>query len=199
MKMIVAGKLNVDLCSALVKAGAKPVGLHGASSRVIDAVRRPPKVMKDAGPDPVEFGFVGDVVGLNTELLSLLLNAGFLPVLACLGADANGQTYNINADTVANGVATNLKAEGLVLISDVPGVLRDIADPGSRIASLTKHDAEEAIRTGIVTKGMVPKLEEAFAAIASGVRRVFIVGKLGPGDLFTAVSDPGSIGTVLVP
>lgn len=197
MKMIVAGKLNMDLCSALLKAGAKPVGLHGASSRVIHAVRRAPKVIEGAGPDPIDFGFVGDVTGLNTDLLNVLLGAGYLPVLACLGADAEGQVYNINADTVANGVATNLGAEGLVLISDVPGVMRDLHDPASRIAHMTKADAEAAIRDGIVTKGMVPKLEEAFAAIDAGVTRVFIVGKLGAGDLFRALAEPGSVGTVL--
>jgi acetylglutamate kinase len=197
MKMIVAGKLNVDLCSALVKAGARPVGLHGASSQAIRAEKRAPKVLADVGPDPIDFGFVGDVVGLNLPLISLLLDAGYLPVLACLGADATGQVYNINADTVANGVATNVGAEGLVLISDVPGVLRDIRDPSSRIAHLTKAEAEAAIKDGVVTKGMIPKLEEAFAAVAAGVKRVFILGKLGPGELFRALSEPGSVGTVL--
>jgi acetylglutamate kinase len=197
MKMVVAGKLNVDLCSALTKAGAKPIGLHGASSQVIRAEKRPPKVLPNCGPDPIDFGFVGDVLGLNTALLSLLLDHGYIPVLACLGADASGQVYNINADTVANAVATNVNAEGLVLISDVPGVMRDISDPASRIAHMTKSDAEAAIKDGVVTKGMVPKLEEAFAAISGGVKRVFIVGKLGPGDLFRALSDPGSVGTVL--
>ncbi len=100
---------------------------------------------------------------------------------------------------MANGVAVKLGAEGLVLISDVPGVLRDIKDPSSRIARLGRAEAEDAIKTGVVTKGMVPKLEEAFAAIAQGVKQVFIVGKLAEGDLFRAVSEPGSVGTVLVP
>ncbi len=199
MKMVVAGKMNVDLCAALVRAGARPVGLHGASSLAIAAERRPPKVIADHGPAPVDFGFVGDVTGVNEALLSLLLDAGFIPVLACLGADATGQVYNINADTVANGVAVKLGAEGLVLISDVPGVLRDINDPSSRIARLGRAEAQEAIQSGVVTKGMVPKLEEAFAAIAQGVKQVFIVGKLAEGDLFRAVSEPGSVGTVLVP
>jgi acetylglutamate kinase len=199
MKMVVAGKMNVDLCAALVRAGAKPVGLHGASSLAIAAHRRPPKVVPEHGAEPVDFGFVGDVTGVNETLLTLLLDAGFMPVLACLGADATGQVYNINADTVANGVAVELAAEGLVLISDVPGVLRDIKDPSSRIARLGRAEAEDAIKTGVVTKGMVPKLEEAFAAIAQGVKQVFIVGKLAEGDLFRAVSEPGSVGTVLVP
>jgi acetylglutamate kinase len=199
IKMVVAGRMNVDLCAALVAAGAKPVGLHGASSMVIRAVKRPPRVMAETGPLPVDFGFVGDVIGLNTSLLSLLLGASFLPVLACLGADEHGAVYNINADTVANGVATQLAAAGLVLISDVSGVMRDINAPESRIKTLTHAEAKVLIAEGVVTRGMIPKLEEAFGAITAGVQRVFIVGRLREGDLARAVIDPGSVGTVLVP
>ncbi|MFO0762519.1 MAG: acetylglutamate kinase [Byssovorax sp.] len=197
-KMVVAGKLNVDLCAALIAAGAKPVGLHGASARVIEAVRRPPKVYPGAGPDPVDLGFVGDVTGVNRALLSLLLDGGFLPVLACLGAGVDGQPYNINADTVANRIAVELGAQGLMLISDVPGVLRDVADPGSRIPSLTAAEGEALMKSGAVTKGMIPKLEESFAALADGVKRIHIVGRLGPGDLRREAASPGSVGTVLV-
>ncbi len=196
MKMVLAGKLNVDLCAALLKAGAKPVGLHGASSLAVRAHKRPAREI--AGHGVVDFGHVGDVDGVNHELLTLLLGAGYLPVLACLGADANGAVYNINADTVANGVATALGAAGLLLVSDVPGVLRDVADPHSRIPRLTESEAKAAIANGTITKGMVPKMEESFAALAAGVRAVFVLGKLGPGDLVRATQEPGSVGTVLV-
>jgi acetylglutamate kinase len=199
MKMVVAGKMNVDLCAALLKAGAHPVGLHGASSCVIHAERRPPQLIAGAGDTPVDLGLVGDVVGLNTELLALLLGGGFTPVIACLGANPAGEVFNINADTVANGVASKLSARGLVLVSDVPGVLRDVNDPGSRIAQVTAAGARTLIADGVVTKGMVPKLEEAFAAFAAGVRSVFILGKLGAGDLGRALREPGSVGTVLLP
>lgn len=199
MKMVVAGLVNVDLCAALHRTGCKPVGLHGASSGAVRAKRRPPKVVAGAGPEPIDFGLVGDVTGVNRDLLSLLLSGGFLPVLACLGCDEAGQTYNINADTVANQVACALEAAALVVVSDVPGVLRDVTDPSSRIARMTKADADKAIAEGVVTKGMIPKLEESFAAIATGVKSVLIVGKLARGDLAHAVRDPGSVGTLLVP
>ena len=103
-------------------------------------------------------------------LLELLVEHGYVPVLACLGAGADGAVYNINADTVANRVAVELGAEGLFLISDVPGVLRDVSDPASRIARLTVAEGRELIATGAVTRGMIPKLEESFAALAEGVR-----------------------------
>ena len=198
MKMVVAGKLNVDLCAALVAAGARPVGLHGASSKVIEATRRPPAVYAGAGPDPVDLGLVGDVVAVNRELLALLTGNGYIPVLACLGCGADGQAYNINADTVANRVAVELGAQGLVLVSDVPGVMRDIADPASRIGRLTIAEGRELITTGIVTKGMIPKLEESFAALEQGVRQIHILGKIGKGDLVREAEAPGSVGTVLV-
>lgn len=199
MKMVVAGKLNVDLCAALLAAGARPVGLHGASGPALSATRRPPQVYASAGPDPVDLGLVGDVTGVDHRLLELLGNSGYLPVLACLGAGADGQVYNINADTVANRVAVELGAAGLFLVSDVPGVLRDVSDPASRIPRLTVAEGRELIASGAVTRGMIPKLEESFAALAEGVRRIHILGRLREGDLAREASAPGSVGTVLVP
>jgi acetylglutamate kinase len=198
MKMIVAGKVNVDACAALLAAGAKPVGLHGASALTVRAVKRPPRVVTGAGPDPIDFGHVGDVTGVNDGLLGLLAGAGYVPVVACLGADDQGHVYNINADIVANRLAIALDAKALVLVSDVPGVLRDVADPASRIPRLTVADGRKAIADGVVTKGMIPKLEESFAAIAEGVRAVHVVGRLQRGHLAREVAEPGSVGTVLV-
>lgn len=205
MKMVVAGKLNVELCAALVAEGARPVGLHGASALAVEAERRPPRVYSGAGPDPVDLGFVGDVVGVASDLFARLLEAGFVPVVACLGADRDGNVYNINADVVATRVAVELGAQGrfgapeLFLVSDVPGVLRDVADPSSRMSRLTAAEAKQLIAEGAITRGMIPKLEESFATLAQGVSAVHIVGKLGEGDLFRAATEPGAVGTALVP
>jgi acetylglutamate kinase len=198
IKMTVAGKVNVDLCAALIAGGAKPVGLHGASACTVLATRRPPTIVSGGGPDPVDFGYVGDVVGVNDALIALLVGDGFVPVIACLGADDKGGVYNINADAVANQVAIRLDARALVLVTDVPGVMRDLNDPSSRIGRLTLAEGKRAIEDGVVTKGMIPKLEESFAAIAQGVRAVHIVGRLARGDLTRAVTSPGEVGTVLV-
>jgi acetylglutamate kinase len=198
MKMVVAGQVNVDACAALLAAGANPVGLHGASALTVRAVKRPPRVVTGAGPDPIDFGHVGDVTGVNQQLLALLSGAGYVPVVACLGADARGSIYNINADVVANRVAIALDAKALVLVSDVPGVLRDVKDAASRIPRLSLADSKRAIADGVVTKGMIPKLEESFAAIAEGVKAVHVVGRLERGQLAREVAEPGSVGTVLV-
>jgi acetylglutamate kinase len=198
MKMVIAGKLNVDLCAILAAAGLSPVGLHGASAQVVQAVRRPPKVYPSAGPEPVDLGFVGDVTGFNLALLETLWAAGHVPVLACLGADAAGGVYNINADLVGNQLAAALRAERLFLVTSTPGVLRDVNDPASRLTRITCAEARQAIADGAVTGGMITKLEEAMAVIDQGVGAIHILGKLGPGDLVRAVREPGSVGTTLV-
>jgi acetylglutamate kinase len=198
MKMVVGGLVNVDACAALLAAGASPVGLHGASALTVRAVKRPPRVVAGAGPDPVDFGHVGDVTGVNEELLALLSLGGHVPVIASLGADREGHVYNINADVVANRVAVALDAKALVLVSDVRGVMRDLADPGSRFPRLSLAEGQRAIADGVVTGGMIPKLEESFAAIADGVNAVHVVGRLERGQLAREVALPGSVGTVLV-
>jgi acetylglutamate kinase len=199
VKMAVAGKVNVDACAALVAGGARPVGLHGASARVVDARKRPPRIVSGCGPDPIDFGHVGDVVGVNAALLDLLMGAGYVPVLACLGADAEGHVFNINADAVANRVAVCVGARALVVVSDVPGVMRDPSDPSTRLRRLSVAEGRAAIATGVVTGGMIPKLEESFQALGEGVAAVHIVGRVGASDLAREVEDPGSVGTVLVP
>lgn len=200
MKMVVAGRINVDLCAALLNAGARPIGLHGASSLAVEAVRRPPRVVSGGGADPIDFGHVGDVIGVSRPLFDLLLGAGHVPVVACLGADAAGNVYNINADIVANQAAKLLGADHLVLVTGVPGVLRDITDPGSRIPTLTAAEARAAIDDGTAAGGMIPKLDESMRVLADGsLRAVHIVGDLAPGDLLREIDAPGAVGTALTP
>ena len=198
MKYVVAGQLNVDLCARLLSRGVLAVGLHGASGHVIQAARRPPRVMTGAGPDPVDLGLVGDVTGFNLQLLGDIQERGMVPVLACLGCDRQGQVLNINGDTVASQLAGALRADALVLVTSTPGVLRDVADPASRVPRMTRAELDRGVASGAISGGMIPKLEESFAVLAGGARSVVIVGKLAAGDLLRAVLEPGSVGTVLV-
>jgi acetylglutamate kinase len=194
MKMVVAGKLNVDLTAALRAAGVDAVGFSGTSG-VIRASKRPPRVVSGGGDAPVDFGFVGDVEGFDVELLDLLEAAGRVAVVACLGADAAGGALNINADVVASQLAAALKADALVACTAVGGVRRDKDDASSRLARLTVAEARAAIADGTVQGGMIPKLEEAFAPLEAGVAAVHIVG---PGEIARSLEDPGSVGTLLV-
>ena len=199
MKYVVAGQVSVDLCARLLANGVMGVGLHGASGHVIQAVRRPPRVMQGAGPDPVDLGLVGDVVGFNLPLLGDVFERRYVPVIACLGCDARGQPLNINGDTVASQLAGAMRADALVLVTSAPGVLRDVADPATRIPRIARAEFERGVAEGSISGGMIPKLEESFAVLAGGARSVVIVGRLAEGDLQRAVLEPGSVGTVLVP
>lgn len=194
IKMAAAGQANVDLCAALTRAGAKPVGLHGASGAVIRATKRPARVYSGGGPDPIDLGHVGDVEGFDLALLELLLGAGRVPVLACLGASEAGEVFNINADIVATRAARELAATDLFAVMDVPGVMGKLDDPSTRYAKLTTAEAKQLIADGVVTGGMIPKLEESFVALGAGVPRVHLLN----GDLAKAAKEPGSVGTLLV-
>jgi acetylglutamate kinase len=195
LEMVVGGQLNIELVSALTAAGLSAVGINGVSAGLIRCEKRPPAKV---GGELVDFGHVGDVTGINVGLLDLLLDAGHVPVIACVAADVDGRPYNINADTVANRIAEAMKVDRLLLVTGTPGVLRDVSDSGSRIERLTIEEGRTAIREGIVQGGMIPKLEESFESLERGVEQIHILGALGPGDLLRAVEAPGSVGTALL-
>ena len=164
---------------------------------MIQARRRPPRVMQGAGPEPVDLGLVGDVIGFNLPLLGDLFERRYVPVLACLGCDEQGQALNINGDTVASQLAGALRADALVLVTSTPGVLRDVKDPASRIPRITHPEFERLVADGTISGGMIPKLEESFVDPAGrralgGDRR-----EARRGRPVHAVLQPGSAGTVL--
>jgi acetylglutamate kinase len=195
MKMVVAGRLNIDLVAALRACGVPAFGVSGASG-VIRAHRRPPRVVSGAGDAPIDFGLVGDIDGFDLELLDALDARDALPVIACLGADTSGTVLNINADVVASQLAGAVRAGALVACTAVGGVRRDKDDPTTRLGQLTVAEAKAAIADGTVQGGMIPKLEEAFAPLAAGVAAVHIVA---PSEIATSLLAPGSVGTLLVP
>jgi acetylglutamate kinase len=197
LKMVIAGRLNVELCAALQIRGVAAVGLH-AGSGAVRARRRPPRVITGGGPEPVDLGLVGDVVGFDLGLLDTLWSVGRVPVVSSLGLDveAGGEVLNLNADLVASRLAGALAASLLVAVTAVGGVRRDKDDPASRIGRLTVGEARAAIAGGQVKGGMIPKLEEAFAPLEAGVAAVQICA---PDEIARAVRDPGSVGTLLVP
>jgi acetylglutamate kinase len=197
LEYVIAGKLNFELCAKLLANGVVGVGFHGASGHMVRATKRPPKVIAGAGPDPVDLGLVGDVVGFNLPLLGDVQERGCVPVLACLGCDEQGRALNINGDTVASQLAGALRADALVLVTSTNGVLRDVKDPGSRIGKMTKPEFLRGVADGSISGGMIAKLEESFGVLEGGAKSVVIVGKLGEGEVERAVAQPGSVGTVL--
>jgi acetylglutamate kinase len=191
VQLAIVGQVNVELANGLVAAGLRAVGLSG----VVSAKRRPAKVLAGAGPDPVDLGHVGDPTGFDLELLRHLTDAGYVPVVACLGRDADGKALNINADLVANQLARALAVDALVLVTSAPGVLRDVRDPESRIPILTAKEGRALIESGAAQGGMVAKLDESLTAVESGVKSIYILKD----HIADALEEPGSVGTVLVP
>lgn len=199
MKMSLSA-LNADLCGGLIAAGARPVGLNGTSSRVIAGVKRPPRVISGCGPDPVDFGQVGDVVGVNVALLRLLLDAGYTPALACLAADERGAALNINGDVVANHVAEALEADHLILLTGIGGGLAAPPDPASRIPRLRADEAAQLIREGVIAGGMIPKIEASIEVLRRGrVGAIHILGPLRDDALPALLSGALDQGTTLTP
>jgi acetylglutamate kinase len=195
MKMALAGQVSVDVASAFRIAGVPAVCTSGVSAGLVDAKKRPPKVVSGAGPDPVDYGLVGDVTSVNVELLDRLAGAGVVPVLASLSGDAQGNVFNVNADTVATRVAAQLKAAKLLLVSNVPGVLADKNDRSTRIPKLTPSEARRQIEVGVIQGGMIPKVEESLEMLEQGIEAIHIVG-LDPDDaVLREASQPGSCGT----
>jgi len=201
-KMIFRGKINTEILSALRHRGVEAVGLSGIDGGVIKAVRRPPKevvVDKATGEtEEVDFGHVGDIVDVDVHLVNLLLDGGYLPVISSLGADDEGKIYNINADTIAAEIAVNLKAEKLLLLSDVNGIYADPNDESTKIDRLTLVEAGEIISNGTATGGMIPKLQNLISLLQRGVHSAHIMsGSMRNAILSEVFTDEGT-GTMLV-
>ncbi len=198
MKMTLAGQVSVDVASAFRIAGVPALCTTGMSAGLIEAKRRPPKVMSGAGPDPVDLGLVGDVTGVNTEAFQRVSDAGFVPVLGSLSGDAQGNVFNINADTVATRVAAKLGAAKLFLVSNVPGVLANKDDPSTRLPTLTPAEARAKIASGVIQGGMIPKVEESLEMLEEGIEAIHIVG-ISPNDaVLREAEKPGSQGTAFL-
>ncbi len=197
VKQAIAGEVNVELTSALLKQGIPAFGCHGASGRLIQAVKRPPRVVSGAGPDPVDFGEVGDVTAINHELISGLLSLNLVPVIATLGVGDDGRIFNINADTTVVQIARQLKADLLLLTTQVGAVFEDLAKPETRIQSVTPDSAKSLIAEGVIQGGMIPKVEEAISLLDQGVGSIAIVSGREFGAFLSVANNEGKFGTLI--
>jgi acetylglutamate kinase len=199
-KMIFRGKINTEILSALRHRGIEAVGLSGIDGGVIKAVKRPPREImnKETGEsEEIDFGHVGDIVDVDVQLVNLLLDGGYLPVISSLGADDEGKILNINADTIAAEIAISLKAEKLLLLSDVNGIYADPNDEATKINRLTVAEAEAMIVNGTATGGMIPKLQSLISLLHRGVRSAHIMsGSIRNAILSEVFTDEGT-GTML--
>ncbi|MBA3322448.1 MAG: acetylglutamate kinase [Pyrinomonadaceae bacterium] len=200
-KMIFAGKINTDILAALRHRGSNAVGLSGVDGNIVQAVRRPPRevINRATGEsEQIDFGHVGDVVEIDDRLLCVLLDHDYLPVVSSLGADAEGRVFNINADTIAAEIAVRLKAEKLILLSDVGGIYLRPGEAETKLSRLTADEAEALVRDGVATGGMIPKLQSITALLRRGVGSAHIIhGSLRNALLSEIFTDEGT-GTMIV-
>jgi acetylglutamate kinase len=200
-KMIFAGKINTDILAALRNRGIEAVGLSGVDGNIVHAERRPPKEVlnRETGErSHVDFGHVGDVVEINSRLLMVLLNEGYLPVISSLAADATGTVFNINADTIAGEIAAQLKAEKLILLSDVDGFYLRPGERDTKLSRLTIDEAEAMIENGTATGGMIPKLQSIAGLLRRGVHSAHIISGTTRNALLSEIFTDKGTGTMVV-
>ena len=200
-KMIFAGKINTDILAALRHRGIEAVGLSGVDGNIVHAERRPPKEIlnRETGVRAqVDFGHVGDVVKINSRLLTVILDHGYLPVISSLGADDEGMVFNINADTIAAEIAVQLRAEKLILLSDVDGIYLDAGDVGTKLSRLTAQEADDLISHGKATGGMIPKLQSITTLLRRGVHSAHIISGTNRNALLSEIFTDKGTGTMIV-
>jgi acetylglutamate kinase len=191
--MVLSGRINKELIHLLNNAGVKAVGLNGKDAGLIRAKQKFIQI-EDKLHD---IGHVGEIEKINPEILEILLEKGIVPVISPIGFDSSGMTYNINADDVAAEISSEIFAEKLILITDVPGVMKDLDDPSTLISRLNVKDLDDLMATGVISGGMIPKMKCVRTAICGGTNSVHILnGKLNHCVLLETFTDNG-IGSMI--
>lgn len=185
VQMVLAGKVNKDLVCQICNLGGHAIGLSGMDGNMIKCE-----------PLDSEHGFVGKIIGTNMEVVNEVLENSFIPVISTIGYDENGNCYNINADTVAAQIAGDLKAEALISMTDIAGLLRDVNDDETKIQQVVISDIPALIADGIISGGMIPKIDSMTQAIRNGCQKAFIIdGRVPHSILMELLTDEG-LGTM---
>lgn len=191
-QMVLAGNVNQEIVALINRLGGRAVGLSGADGELIVARKR-----RLPGQEDVDLGYVGEVERVNAGLIHLLEEQGYIPVISSIGVGPEGEPYNINADTVAGAVAAAIRADKLILLTDVRGVLEDPADPGTLMSTLSLEEARRLVKGPQVRGGMIPKLEACIQALEGGVPRAHIIDGRRPHALLLELFTDRGIGTMV--
>jgi acetylglutamate kinase len=189
VEMVLGGKVNKEIVSGLNASGGKAVGISGKDGGLIKA--RP---IDPSG----KLGFVGEVETVNPQIVETLIENGYIPVIAPIGIDDQQQSYNINADLVAASIAVGMKADKLVLLTDVPGLLRDKNDSDSLISVLKVSQVPDYVENGLIAGGMIPKVQCCVEAVTGGVARTHIIDGRVPHSILLEIFTKEGIGTMVV-
>ena len=200
VKMVLVGKINTDIVSNICLHGGKGVGISGKDNHLIKARKRAPQVVVDdkTGEEKtVDLGLVGEIENVNAEIIEMLTANEYIPIVSPIGVDNKANTLNLNADTVAGDIAAEINAEKFIILTDVPGILEDPNDPETLIKRVRVDEIMELIDKGIVTDGMIPKVETCVNAIENGVKSAHIIdGRIKHSVLLEIFTKRG-IGTMI--
>ena len=185
--VVLAGKVNKNLVNLIGTKGAKAVGISGMDGRLIEA-----KIKNKA------LGFVGEITNINIGLINDLLENGYIPVVSTIGCDSEGNSYNINGDTAAAYIAGALQAERLIMMTDIAGIMRDVNDPSSLISEITVTEAKKLYEEGVISGGMIPKVDCCIEAIIEGVKKVIIMDGRVPHSILVEILTDEGAGTMVV-
>ncbi len=197
-EMALVGKVNTDLVARLNVLGGRAIGLNGKDASLIEAKKHLADVYENGEVNLVDIGYVGNVEHVNTDLINLLLDNGYIPVIAPIGVGNAGETYNINADSVAGEVAGALKAEKLLVLTDVKGIYEDYRDENSFISTLTFEKAQELIVRGSIDGGMIPKVKACIVALSGGAGKTHIIDGRKEHTILEEIFSDKGVGTEVV-
>ena len=198
-EMVLAGNINKSIVARINQHGGKAIGLCGKDANMIVAEKHTPQVIDEHGNETtVDIGFVGSIIGVNTQPIITLDEAGYIPVIAPNGTGADGQTYNINADTMAGEIASALQAEKLILLTDMIGICQDLHDITTLIPTIRMREINALINNGTISGGMLPKISACNTALLGGVAKTHIIDGRIPHSLLLEVLTEGGIGTEII-
>lgn len=197
VEMVLDGKVNSKIVTTFIRNGGKAVGLSGKDGLLIVAKKKEIRMKKGEEEIVVDLGFVGETEYVNPEILRILLENGFIPVVSPVATDLMGNTYNLNADTAAGEIAAALKAKKLIMLTDVPGILRNPQDSSSVIQQTNLSELEEMKNKGVLKEGMLPKFDAIARALRNGVERVHIIDGSKPHSILTVLFTKEGTGTTV--
>ncbi len=196
---MVLGSINKEIVSRINQHGGKAIGLSGKDANLVLAEKQETQVADENGQKiDADLGFVGKIIGINTEPVTALDKSGYIPVITPIGVGVDGQTYNINADTMAGEIASAFQAEKLIVLTDTRGILRDLSDDDSLIPTIRIREVDEFVKDGCIAGGMLPKVEACTTALIGGVYKTHIIDGRIPHSLLLEVFTEGGVGTEIV-
>lgn len=198
-EMVLAGNINKGIVASINQHGGQAIGLCGKDANIIVAEKHTPNISDDDGNETaVDIGYVGNIIGVNTRPIITLDEAGYIPVIAPNGIGVDGQTYNINADTMAGEIASALQAEKLIILTDIFGICKEPEDPTTLLPTVWIRDIDKLCQSGVITGGMIPKINACRTALHGGVSKAHIIDGRIPHSILLELLTEGGIGTEII-